>query len=446
MNPTLLDTALPVREGTASRTESGARSGATSAGFRDSLATLLEALAGVEHGSAQAVPDDAVPRPPEAELPDEARAVEGGAEDATLEALLASIAPPEASPKRSARELPAPAIARAGPPPASSPATQESGVEARPGVAPQLAPAAEAPVSPSAEEAGGPRRLSAPEARAELRPPATAAEARNAAEVVSASRPAVEAASRPSPETVPDEIASRPRAAAGSTASDASSEREPRGRERASAARPAVPPDTSPPSPADAVSREAPGAPPSPGEETPPPGLGASAVRLAAAGPAAGAPPAPPAAPVEALPTHVEWLAARGGGSARVQLHPPHLGSVDLSVRLRGNRVEVSIVSPSAEARGLVEGAQQLLGEALASRELRLDQLHVAGPERESPAGAGPDPHARDTDSRQPRDAEERLPGRRAPERGGEEPTREGRTTARTVPTSAAPGRIDLHA
>ncbi len=91
----------------------------------------------------------------------------------------------------------------------------------------------------------------------------------------------------------------------------------------------------------------------------------------------------PPAAgtPAEALPMHAEWLAARGGGTARLRLHPPELGEVELSVRVRGSTVQVSIQTEQAEAGRAALDGRELLVEALASRELRVEQLVVRSPE-----------------------------------------------------------------
>jgi hypothetical protein len=85
--------------------------------------------------------------------------------------------------------------------------------------------------------------------------------------------------------------------------------------------------------------------------------------------------------PAEALPMHAEWLAARGGGTARLRLHPPELGEVELSVRVRGSTVQVSIQTEQAEAGKAALDGRELLFEALASRELRVEQLVVRSPE-----------------------------------------------------------------
>lgn len=86
-----------------------------------------------------------------------------------------------------------------------------------------------------------------------------------------------------------------------------------------------------------------------------------------------------PPVPVEAVPAHVEWLAARGGGSARLRLDPPHLGPIDVSVSVRGERVEVVFTAHEAATPQLVHGQREALGAALAARDLRLDHFEVRG-------------------------------------------------------------------
>jgi hypothetical protein len=118
------------------------------------------------------------------------------------------------------------------------------------------------------------------------------------------------------------------------------------------------------------------------------------------AGPPAGDPPMAPTVqtpaagtPAEALPVHAEWLAARGGGTARLRLHPPELGEVELSVRVRGSTVQVSIQTENAEAGRAALDGRELLLEALASRELRVEQLVVRSPDgvttSTTPGGSG---------------------------------------------------------
>jgi hypothetical protein len=89
------------------------------------------------------------------------------------------------------------------------------------------------------------------------------------------------------------------------------------------------------------------------------------------------------------LPIHVEWLAARGGGSARIQLHPPELGGVELSVQVRGNAVHVVIrADEAAAARAALDG-RELLADALAGRELRVESFEVRTGAREDAGAQG---------------------------------------------------------
>jgi|GEM_PF-2943325 len=82
-------------------------------------------------------------------------------------------------------------------------------------------------------------------------------------------------------------------------------------------------------------------------------------------------------APQEALPVHVEWLAARGGGNARLRLHPPHLGEVQLNVRVRGTRVDVLIHAVEPAAQHAAAASRDMLGDALAQRDLRMGSFDV---------------------------------------------------------------------
>ena len=83
------------------------------------------------------------------------------------------------------------------------------------------------------------------------------------------------------------------------------------------------------------------------------------------------------ASPADAVPTRIAWLAARGGGSARVTLHPAELGEVELSVRVRGNVVDVVITAEQPLARAALLDVSDRFGEALAARELRIESLEI---------------------------------------------------------------------
>ncbi|MAE96040.1 MAG: hypothetical protein CL910_15390 [Deltaproteobacteria bacterium] len=81
-------------------------------------------------------------------------------------------------------------------------------------------------------------------------------------------------------------------------------------------------------------------------------------------------------APEEALPVQVEWLAARGGGNARFQLHPPNLGEVNLSVTVRGSAVDI-VIQVQDQAAQLVAQTRDLLAQGLGTRDLHIDQFEV---------------------------------------------------------------------
>jgi flagellar hook-length control protein FliK len=106
------------------------------------------------------------------------------------------------------------------------------------------------------------------------------------------------------------------------------------------------------------------------------PGAWLAAVQHApAASGAAAEPLATP--PAEAVPLHVEWLAARGGGAARLRLHPPELGEIDLSVRVRDGAVQVVIRAREPAAQRLVAEGRVGLVDALAARDLRVETFQV---------------------------------------------------------------------
>lgn len=104
---------------------------------------------------------------------------------------------------------------------------------------------------------------------------------------------------------------------------------------------------------------------------------------------APGSPPVAASGPPETIvPARVEWLAARGGGSARVVLHPAELGEVEISVRVRGESVEVVIRADEPVARTALLAAREQLDLALASRELRVESLEIRS-SAERPAAFG---------------------------------------------------------
>jgi len=91
-----------------------------------------------------------------------------------------------------------------------------------------------------------------------------------------------------------------------------------------------------------------------------------------------------PRQPVEALPRQVEMLATRGGGTARMRLHPAQLGEVDITISIRGDVVDVIIHAEEPAARAAVMAHREQLAEALGARELRMEGFDVNGGGRDS--------------------------------------------------------------
>ena len=158
-----------------------------------------------------------------------------------------------------------------------------------------------------------------------------------------------------------------------------------------------------------------------------------------ASAPSAAAPStAPRPTPADALPVHVEWLAERGGGSARLELHPPHLGRVEIAVRVRGTDVEVAIAAAEPSAQVVVNGQRDTLAEALGSRDLRLSHFEVGSGGRDE---AGADARGRGAES----------DGFRRNETGAGERSASGPTSspasalARGSQRPVSSERVDLH-
>jgi len=119
-------------------------------------------------------------------------------------------------------------------------------------------------------------------------------------------------------------------------------------------------------------------------------------------------------APQEAIPVHVEWLAARGGGKVRLRLHPPHLGELQLAVTVRGHNVDVVIHAAHPAAQHAAFSSQEMLADALSGRELRMDQFEVRtgeGGEAGSSAQFGDGGHAEGRDFREGRATDRPLAG-----------------------------------
>lgn len=84
-----------------------------------------------------------------------------------------------------------------------------------------------------------------------------------------------------------------------------------------------------------------------------------------------------PSAAPEAIAVQAEWLATRGGGTARLVLNPPELGEIAIRVTVRQQAVEVVMIAQTALAHSMAEDQGDRLSQAFASRDLRLDQFEV---------------------------------------------------------------------
>lgn len=116
--------------------------------------------------------------------------------------------------------------------------------------------------------------------------------------------------------------------------------------------------------------------------------------------------PAPLAPPERMdLREQVVLLAEQGGGSARLTLRPPELGEVQLVVRVRGRRVVVHVRADELGAQQAVLDHRERLGDALAAKDLRMEEFRLSGTGvgsgdagasgRRGERGAfAPDPHA----------------------------------------------------
>ena len=79
----------------------------------------------------------------------------------------------------------------------------------------------------------------------------------------------------------------------------------------------------------------------------------------------------------DAITIQTDWLATRGGGSARLVLSPPELGEIVIRVSVRQQSVEVVMVAQTALAHSMAQDQSDRLAQAFAHRDLRLDQFEV---------------------------------------------------------------------
>ncbi len=84
-----------------------------------------------------------------------------------------------------------------------------------------------------------------------------------------------------------------------------------------------------------------------------------------------------PAAASDAIAVQTEWLATRGGGSARLRLSPAELGEIEIRVTLRGGVVDVVMVAQEAATQTLAEEQSERLAQAFANRDLRMESFDI---------------------------------------------------------------------
>lgn len=96
-----------------------------------------------------------------------------------------------------------------------------------------------------------------------------------------------------------------------------------------------------------------------------------------------------PAAAPDSIAIQTEWLATRGGGTARLVLHPPELGEIAIRVTVRQQSVDVVMVAHTALAQQAADDQSERLSQAFASRDLRLEHFEVrrGDPSDASPSG-----------------------------------------------------------
>jgi len=91
----------------------------------------------------------------------------------------------------------------------------------------------------------------------------------------------------------------------------------------------------------------------------------------------------------EAIAVQADWLATRGGGTARLVLNPPELGEIAIRVTVRQQSVEIVMVAQTALAHSMAEDQGDRLSQAFAQRDLRLDQFEVRRGDPSDSSGTG---------------------------------------------------------
>ena len=73
----------------------------------------------------------------------------------------------------------------------------------------------------------------------------------------------------------------------------------------------------------------------------------------------------------------IVWLAKNNLQSAQININPPELGPVQITLNLSGDQIKVAFASPHAEVRQAIEGALPQLKEMLSSAGINLGQANV---------------------------------------------------------------------
>jgi flagellar hook-length control protein FliK len=152
------------------------------------------------------------------------------------------------------------------------------------------------------------------------------------------------------------------------------------------------------------------------------------------------------AVPVEAVASRVEWLAERGGGTARVRLDPPSLGEIEIEVRMRGGVAEVVLRTSERATHAMLTGERAAVTHILAARDVRVDEfsvVHESTPRSDATASSRDEQFPRDASSHADEggQGDSRRHGR-APVAAMYEPSP---TPARSAARSSVPdSRLDL--
>lgn len=79
----------------------------------------------------------------------------------------------------------------------------------------------------------------------------------------------------------------------------------------------------------------------------------------------------------EKIESASQILIEKGGGTARIQLSPEGLGTIDLKLKVNGNQVSIELVTSNSDTKELFERSAQELQDILNDQKLKLDSLKV---------------------------------------------------------------------